>query len=593
VAPYAGNFKPFARASLILIGLAWTLPFLQPVHHFPMPSFYSEWLAIVLGLLALAPLVRRADWDEVTVPPVAVAALLLVALIWMQYALGLMPYLGQALTPSVHLVWAALLVLMGALLRQRLGLEETVTVLAWALVAGGMVSALAGIAQHYQVASLVGTWVTPTRTAQVYGNMSQPNHYASYSAMSLACLAYLVGRGKLAALPAIVPGAVLTFAAALSGSRSMWIYLSAVLVLAIILHRRAPEPATRRLLLVCAVLPAAFAATNAIAVLPWLLPPEATALTSLERLFSHVSGASVRFALWQEALWMFAQAPLFGAGFGQFAAQHFEHSVLFGPVTDVGLPNNAHNIVLHLMAETGLIGASLIVGGIAFWLAGLRGARASCELWWLLAMAAILALHSLLEFPLWYSYFLGIAAVVLGVGSMQGWRLGLARVGPPLVALVMAIGLINAVWTFRDFRRMEQLVFKRYEAQAEVPAEAVFEEVLVDLYRDPMLAPYVDTVVAYAVTVSEDKLPEKLDLVERAVKFAPNANLTGQRALLLALGGDRGAALTQLHRTLRVYPAAGEGMVTRIEELAQLYPGRFEPLLEAAAGAARAARKNP
>ena len=34
-----------ARASLVLIGLAWVVPVLQPYHRYPLTAFFSEWLA--------------------------------------------------------------------------------------------------------------------------------------------------------------------------------------------------------------------------------------------------------------------------------------------------------------------------------------------------------------------------------------------------------------------------------------------------------------------------------------------------------------------------------------------------------------------
>ena len=93
----SGNSKLFARASLLLIGLAWTAPFLQPYHRYPLPSFYGEWLAVVLGLLALAPLLRRGAWDGLQLPVMTLGVIALIAVVWLQFALGMMPYAGQAL----------------------------------------------------------------------------------------------------------------------------------------------------------------------------------------------------------------------------------------------------------------------------------------------------------------------------------------------------------------------------------------------------------------------------------------------------------------------------------------------------------------
>ncbi|MGH8649073.1 MAG: hypothetical protein ACREUP_07170, partial [Burkholderiales bacterium] len=60
---------------MLLTGLAWTLPFLQPYHRFPLTSFYSEWLAFALGLAAALPLLGRNAWRDAAVPIIALAPL--------------------------------------------------------------------------------------------------------------------------------------------------------------------------------------------------------------------------------------------------------------------------------------------------------------------------------------------------------------------------------------------------------------------------------------------------------------------------------------------------------------------------------------
>ena len=60
-----------ARASLCVLGLAWTVPFLQPYHRFPITAFYNEWLALALGLMAALLLVRAGAWQATGLPAVA------------------------------------------------------------------------------------------------------------------------------------------------------------------------------------------------------------------------------------------------------------------------------------------------------------------------------------------------------------------------------------------------------------------------------------------------------------------------------------------------------------------------------------------
>src|SRR5687768_16564229 len=130
-----------AHFSLAALGLAWTLPFLQPYHHLPLPSFYSEWLALALGLLALIWMTRAAFWRRVELPFALIPLLGFVPVLVVQHAAGNVAYGGQVLVAGLYIVWAALLVVLAGGLRRSIGLEGVATVLAWFLVVGGSVGA--------------------------------------------------------------------------------------------------------------------------------------------------------------------------------------------------------------------------------------------------------------------------------------------------------------------------------------------------------------------------------------------------------------------------------------------------------------------
>jgi hypothetical protein len=66
----------------------------------------------------------------------------------------------------------------------------------------------------------------------------------------------------------------------------------------------------------------------------------------------------------------------------------------------------------------------------------------------------------------------------------------------------------------------------------------------------------------------------------RAVHFAPVSFLSYRYALLLALAGEREAALVQLERSLRVYPDAAGEVAAQLETLARSNRDVFAPLLE-------------
>jgi len=571
------------RASVLLIGLAWTLPFLQPWHRFPLTAFYSEWLALALGLAAALPLLRREPWRDATVPMIALAPLGLAVVIAVQAALGRVPYAEQALTAGLYLLWAALMVLLGHALGRGLTLDSIARTLAWFLLAGGLLNALIGLVQHYHVSTPFDFMVARKLIPMISGNLGQFNHYAAYVTLALASVAYLYCRGNLQGALATVCAALFLVVLALAGSRSTWLYLGALILLAVLLHRLRRDDGSRRIVVFACWLLFGFISAQWLVTLPFMVPDEGPLMmTSGERLFHVASGAGRRLQLWGEAWQMFLGAPVFGAGYGQFAWHHFLHEASSGESAGPWVYSHAHNIVLQLMAETGIAGALIIIGAALAWLAGLRRVTFDPAWWWLLSLLAVIGIHSLLEYPLWYAYFLGMAALLLGLGAERVFALRLARAGHAVVGLGIIAGWLNLIGVLSPYREFERLVFSSEQPSPPAAEEQDFARALANLHREPLLVPYVELAVAYGITPSKEKLIEKLELTTRAMHFAPVDVVVYRQALLLALAGRAEAAREQFERALRVYPGERAAVIAELENLARRYPVELTPLLELA-----------
>lgn len=579
MAPSA-NFSPFLRASLVLLGLAWTIPFLQPVHRFPLTAFYSEWLAFALGLAAAAPLLRRESWRDAALPAVALAPLGLIAVLGIQLALGRVPYAGQALMAGLYLLWALLLIVVGQWLRREVSLAPVATFLAWFLLVGGFLHALVGLAQHYGLHEPpLDALVARRQLASIFGNLGQLNHYAASLTFALASTAYLYCRGGLPV--AVAAGAAALFLAvlALAGSRSPWLYLAALLGLALLLDKLQRSGESRRLAAFVACLLPGFVAAQGFVTLPFMRPAGESVVTSMDRLFQVASGIEPRLQLWGEGWQMFLGAPLIGTGFGQFAWEHFLSQAASGATTVHGVYNHAHNIFVQLLAETGLTGALIVAVAAGVWIADLRNVKVAPELWWLLALLSVIGIHSVLEYPLWYAYFLGMAALLLGLGAERRIAVG-QRAARAATAFLVLLGGVNLAAVLPPYRDFERLVF---DSAAPSPAGAqTFTAAVMRAHRDPLLEPYVELAFALGAPVRTDGLQERLELNTRAMRFAPVAAVVYRQALLLALAGDREAALVQLARALRAYPADAENFFSELEELGRRHPAEVMPLLELA-----------
>ncbi|MBI1965860.1 MAG: O-antigen ligase C-terminal domain-containing protein, partial [Betaproteobacteria bacterium] len=203
--------------------------------------------------------------------------------------------------------------------------------------------------------------------------------------------------------------------------------------------------------------------------------------------------------------------------------------------------------------------------------------------WWILALLAVIGIHSLLEFPLWYAYFLGVAALLLGLGAERAMELRLVPAARLVTALLILAGCINLVSVLPHYRDFERLVFVPAPRNAPPQDEGAFAETIARLHREPLLTPYVELAVAYGITVTDEQLAEKLEMNSRVMRFAPADVVVYRQALLLALAGERGAALRQFEQAARVYPGELPEVVDELAKLAGQRPAEFAPLLELAA----------
>jgi hypothetical protein len=130
------------------------------------------------------------------------------------------------------------------------------------------------------------------------------------------------------------------------------------------------------------------------------------------RSLTATESVSERWLIWKQVSYAIAQAPWFGYGWNQTPTANAVGALAFPGSTTY---TNAHNIVLDLMVWCGIPLGLLLTGLMAYW--GFSRMRAVKQPQAILAMAALLpiAVHSLLEFPFAYAYFLISAGFFVGI----------------------------------------------------------------------------------------------------------------------------------------------------------------------------------
>lgn len=567
-----------ARISLAAAVLLCVLPFLQPYHRFPLTSFYSEWLAFACGLGVLAVLLERRSWINAELPWTALPLFGLAGLAIIHGVAGWSPYFGQALLGALYLVWAGLLVVAGRALVRNSGFETVCTAVAAGLAAGALFSAVIGVIQHFNWITPLSPYITRPQSSVIFGNLAQPNHFAAQITLGLFSVVYLHSRGRLPLAVAAVVALPLLFVLGLSGSRSVWLYLFAAFAFALRLRFGSDDPRARQLFVWSGLFIILYYLLQVCAGLGWFAPPQREAVTSLERLFSGAASVSDRIGLWRAALAITVEHPVMGVGWGAFAGEYFQYLAASGGLAPAGLYNNVHNLPLQLLAETGVIGAALLLVPVGWGLLLALKARPDSAHWWLWATLGVFAIHSLLEYPLWYAYFLGIAALLLGLCPSPALVPRLARFGRALAASALLVGAANLAFLWSDYRVFEGAV-RPTMAQLR---DARFVDTILRIHRNALLTPYVELSMVIPLPANRDDLQRRLALNERVIRFTPQPVLVYRQTLLLALAGRTAEARSLLLAARLAYPDAPAGFEQRLAQLAEEQPAFFRPLLESA-----------
>ena len=359
--------------------------------------------------------------------PVAVVLFLLLALPWVVPLSS-----GPSRNAWPYLV--SLACMAGLLLLRRHWRPQAV---AWAWLAAALVSCAIAVVQYLGWAEHLTPWIAPIGPGEGSANLRQRNQFATFTAIGLIALCYLASASRKQPSAAQWAGLAATLVLlavgnAVTSSRTGALAWTAVLAAGLwIASRGGPRamwvlPALGMGLYLCAsaLMPVAleWAQAQRGAVSPCAGGP----CNAIERLAN--TGSDSRIALWRNVLELIALRPWAGWGWGELDYAHYV--TLFGSPRFWDKLDNAHNLPLHLAVELGLPAAGLICGALLVLLWRARPWRES-QPWrqaaWL--VLAVIGLHSLLEYPLWYGPF-QIATVLCACGLYLHGRSGRAATWP-------------------------------------------------------------------------------------------------------------------------------------------------------------------
>ena len=315
---------------------------------------------------------------------------------------------------------------------------------AWAIAA--LVSSVMGLIQYFGAAEVFSPWLHVTALGEANANLRQRNQLATLLAIGMLAVLWWQAHG-LHTRHALWMLTLLAIGNAATTSRTGLLHMLLVCGLVMFWAWRSRSPVLRL------SRPLAFWTLAVYLLANWGLPWCLSVLTGQDVIdaltrMGHNDGCGSRRVLWANVIELIGQKPWTGWGWGELKYAHYITAYEGGPDKRFcEILGNAHNLPLHLAVTLGLpITAAL---GLAL-LATLAWARpwmsASPTHQWAWSVLAVIGLHSLLEFPLWYGPFqmaVLLCAVLLLMpasgGSAGSWR-GLPLISGLLLALVCLVG---------------------------------------------------------------------------------------------------------------------------------------------------------
>lgn len=547
--------------SAFSLGLSW----LVSSHFPPWMSWHSEVLAffavLLLGWGGLTRVLRSAGPRTVALPFVVWPLIGFGILAVFQKAAGLLPFWGDVWVLWFYMALCVTCLTLGfaavsSSAQPSAGTDASApfTLLAFAFLVGAVASTVIAFVQVFSLWEHSEWLVRLADLRRPGANLAQPNHLATLLVMGVASLVFLYQSKKLGAFAGSLLLFLLCAGIAATESRTGALSLLALLSWWLLKRRNIGDPTPAWVGIGCGV---------SFVGMFWAWPHF---LNAMDLLGYQAEGrgldGSLRLQVWPQLLRAMVMHPWTGWGIHQVAAAHNAVADAYG----VSAPfSYSHNLVLDLALWVGVPLALLLVGLVVVWLWQRACAANQLLPWYGLAVALPLGLHSMLEYPFAYAYFLAPVMFLLGVVDASLGGKPLLRIGAKPATALLLVTTVVLAWSMveyleieEDFRvaRFESLRVGSPPLEHQRPKVILFDQlgVLLDDAR---------------ITPTPKMSSEEMRVVKDAALHYPWSATQYRYALALALNGNPVEAARQIQVIRRLWgEQLYEGVKKQIDELA-------------------------
>ncbi|MCY1260172.1 hypothetical protein D9M69_64820 [compost metagenome] len=532
----------------------WAIPPLVVRHTRPISTFYSELVALSL-FAGLSLLVWITVSRVRSAPDVAIALSIplgFISVLFVQLAL-------QESTQQMIMFIAIAYGLCSAMAIQigyrisKIGLTDAALgALARAAILVGTISVVIALLQAFRLEHYFLGWVAVYEVQQarrLFANMFQPNHLATVLSIGMAACGYLFAGQAIRAPIYCLILAGLAIGASFTGSRMSWLQVALIVTANYFLfdNKRGAyysKAVAKYWLMVLLPMVAMLFGAFIVSTMDTLLQLQLSGSVSRLGGEQQLGG---RTAIWSYAWRMLLEQPLLGVGWGEFSNSQYRLADTMGPVEAA---DNAHNLILDVLAKTGLLGCALILVPLFAWLVRVVQAlmaRKPCQQSvFALTVLGVIAIHALLEYPQAYAYFLLPACLLIGIMEPGGRVLFSRSMACLIGAACSCLLVVGIIFSAADYRRAESF----YEVNGPLRYASHPAFIFGEWARYGLTG---------LLELNTELIEYKIALHEYALAIWPKAEYIRRYAILLAMAGQQEGALLQAKRLASLSLGAAKG----------------------------------
>ena len=542
-------------AMLACVALLLIVPFAISGRYAVYSSLYQDFVVVAIGLMVvlLATITKSL---KASAPRVSYVLLAMAGYWLLQTLFTDVIYIESNIKASIVFV---LFAAVACSIHSVIDRTQLITVIAWSLLIGTSIQALVVVMQSIGIeVSVLGVF-NVSADSGIQGQLGQRNLLAHYLCWGIISGSYLTARGGRGVYISGGLTIVTAIILELINSRSIILYGSALLIIAglqavyqRVSHQNHTNHTTKWLI-----------AIGALILIPQLLMPTVLSVFSIstESGLQRVLYNGSDMARWYEikkAFLGFVQAPLFGHGWNASTFQSFFWDLEVVPVEyrhNGQIAEHSHNIITELLVEMGVVGTFLVVLGAIWALVPFVKSSLKLDNSFILALLTVTAVHSMVEYPLWNTYFLMAVVIFLSAGPSKRDERTVKSIYQ-LPILITSLVCLCVVSFFMVIYQKNYSVYaaNTYDEESESIARSnAFYSVFLKL---PLFLEDQDKLTIQNMDITADNYSnEQINALVRYSEYMPTPQATQYRGIYEYKIGHQKVGLDWLQRSWHYYPS--------------------------------------